>query len=185
MYQKYEKVSQKHEKVCQKLGKYAKSWESMRKAQEQLFWAHLISQMLFVHMLDIAFGKTLLGLVLRKCASSSLVCILSAECCLSICWKLYSAKLVLAFWWESVCQALECTHYNPNALCPYVRCCIWQILIWLFDDNSGLNLGGGGVKAFPSTACCCQKDQLEERPYCNYIKVAYIKKEKAKYQKIK
>jgi len=34
----------------------------------------------------------------------------------------------------------------------------WEILIRLFDDMSGPILGVGGcVKAFPSTAFCCQK----------------------------
>ena len=63
--------------------KCAKNWESMPKAekvleslpkaQKQLFCVHIISRMMFVHMLNIAFGKTLFGLVLTKCASSSLV----------------------------------------------------------------------------------------------------------------
>ena len=34
------------------------SWESTSQAQKQFFSAHTISRMLFVHMLDVAFGKT-------------------------------------------------------------------------------------------------------------------------------
>ena len=38
--------------------KSEKVWESLPKAQKQLFSAHINSRMMFVHMLDIAFGKT-------------------------------------------------------------------------------------------------------------------------------
>ena len=51
---------------------------------------------------------------------------------------------------------------DPSALCPYVGCCIRQILIRLFDDIFGPNffLGCVCVKAFPRKACCCQKMTL-------------------------
>ena len=117
-----------------------KSWETMLQAEKVCF-------QLKKHEKVCLFDEK----VQVKLKNNSLVRTLSAQCCLSICWMLHSAKLYSPFWWESVCQTEDqlfsahiiswmlWIHMLNDAFCKFPFGFLTTFLVHFF---------GGGGKSF-------------------------------------